>query len=42
VGWLALSLLTWDALRTARAARRRLEELTAVAEVAEARTPLAK
>ncbi|MBP5907675.1 EamA family transporter RarD [Streptomyces sp. LBUM 1478] len=40
--WLALSLLTWDALRTARAARRRLEELTAVAEVAEARTPLAK
>ncbi|MGW0840147.1 EamA family transporter RarD [Streptomyces sp. NPDC002787] len=25
--WLALSLLTWDALRTARVARRRLEEL---------------
>ncbi|MFM9697631.1 EamA family transporter RarD [Streptomyces europaeiscabiei] len=40
--WLALSLLTWDALRTARVARRRLEELTIAAEAAEARTPLAK
>nr|WP_202499905.1 EamA family transporter RarD [Streptomyces sp. SID5476] len=40
--WLALSLLTWDALRTARTARRRLEELTTVAEVSETRAPLAK
>ncbi|MDX3715071.1 EamA family transporter RarD [Streptomyces europaeiscabiei] len=40
--WLALSLLTWDALRTARVARRRLEELTIAAAAAEARTPLAK
>ncbi|WP_234379456.1 EamA family transporter RarD [Streptomyces caniscabiei] len=40
--WLALSLLTWDALRTARVARRRLEELSVVTEAVEARTPLAK
>ena len=40
--WLALSLLTWDALRTARAARKRLEELTIVTEMAETPTPLAK
>ncbi|MFM9557112.1 EamA family transporter RarD [Streptomyces caniscabiei] len=40
--WLALSLLTWDALRTARVARRRLEELSVVTEAFEARTPLAK
>ncbi|MDX2942608.1 MULTISPECIES: EamA family transporter RarD [Streptomyces] len=45
--WLALSLLTWDALRTARVARKRLDELSVVTEAVdteavEARTPLAK
>ncbi|GHH88263.1 EamA family transporter RarD [Streptomyces capitiformicae] len=31
--WLALSLLTWDALRTARGARRQLEELEELGEL---------
>ncbi|WP_246203666.1 EamA family transporter RarD [Streptomyces tailanensis] len=39
--WLALSLLTWDALRTARGARGRLEELGATEATAVAVAPAA-